>query len=813
MSAHGIDPAKVAELKAREDARFTETHPRCIETWHRAERVMPNGVPMSWLRTSYDHPPLWVDDAKGARFRDVDGNEYADFNIADMSMFGGYGPEPVVEAVSRRIAAGSQFLLPNEDSIWVAEELGRRYGLPQWQFTLSATHANLEAIRIARVMTGREKVLFFGGKYHGHFDEGLVDIEDGRLVPEEAGLPRDVTDKVVIVPFNDIEALRAALETGDIAIVTTEPVLTNAIGLLVPEPGFHEALRAATRETGTLLCYDETHTQVVGPGGLTAMWGLEPDLVSIGKSIAGGVPLGAYGMTDEVAETLRRPAGRDDEKRVVATGGTLFGNPLSMAAAKATMGEVLTTRGVRAHAGARHAARRRHRGGRLGCRPALDDPPLLAALGLHVRPVDAARRRRGPRGARRAAAATDPRVPREPRRLGGDHRGRANVRRARHGGRRRRLRRRVRIAHRGAHVVTPPPRIEIIRVSGPNHLEAGRQLGEAARDRIHAEAAQAFDDLPAGRTVDQQRGLAKEYLAFTEPRLPWLVEELEGIAEAAAIDPLDFFAASIEELWYEPRRMVTQGRCSDVVAGPSATADGHLLVGHTNDLRPAAQEHIVGIEKQVAGDPTIFQLGGVPWLSVGWNSAGLSLTGNELSPNDERLGISRSHQVLEMMRARTLDEMVSMSLRDDRASSYNNVLTSADGGVANVEGSATDAEVTGLDDAGHLVHTNHYVCDRMLPFEGDPAYAEHSAIRYERARELIAARPPGSVTTGTMREILSDHETKPDSLCRHPEFGRPNSKTVFWCVADVTDGRITFGRGNPCDSEPQEYVFAEYPGR
>ena len=242
---------------------------------------------------------------QGARFRDVDGNEYADFNIADMSMFGGYGPEPVVEAVSRRFAAGSQFLLPNEDSIWVAEALGRRYGLPRWQFTLSATHANLETIRVARVMTGREKVLFFGGKYHGHFDEGLVDVEDGRLVPEEAGLPRDVTDKVVIVPFNDARALRSALQTREIAIVTTEPALTNAIGLLLPEPGFHEAVRAATRETGTLLCYDETHTQVVGPGGLTAMWSLRPDIVSIGKSIAGGVPLGAYGMTDEVAETLR----------------------------------------------------------------------------------------------------------------------------------------------------------------------------------------------------------------------------------------------------------------------------------------------------------------------------------------------------------------------------------------------------------------------------------------------------------------------------------------------------------------------------
>ena len=366
-----------------------------------------------------------------------------------------------------------------------------------------------------------------------------------------------------------------------------------------------------------------------------------------------------------------------------------------------------------------------------------------------------------------------------------------------------------------------PPRIEIIHVSGPNHFEVGRLLGEAARDRIHAEAAHVFDDLPADRTIDDQRRLAREYLAFTEPRLPWLVEELEGIAEAAGIDLLDLFAASIEELWYEPRQKVTlrggarpraTGRCSDVVAGPKATADGHLLVGHTNDLRPEAEAHIVGIEKRVAGDPTIVQLGGVPWLGVGWNSAGLSLTGNELSPNDERLGVSRSHQVLEMMRAHTLDEMVSLSLRHDRASSYNNVLTSADGGVANVEGSATDAEVTGLDHAGHLVHTNHYVCGRMLPFEGDPVYARRSAVRYERARALIAAQPPASVTPGAMRAILSDHETRPDSICRHPE-DRSDTKTVFWCVADVTEGTIAFGRGNPCDSEAQEYVFDDYPGR
>jgi isopenicillin-N N-acyltransferase like protein len=215
----------------------------------------------------------------------------------------------------------------------------------------------------------------------------------------------------------------------------------------------------------------------------------------------------------------------------------------------------------------------------------------------------------------------------------------------------------------------------------------------------------------------------------------------------------------------------------------------------------------------VPGDPVVFQLGGIPWLSVGWNSAGLSLTGNELSPNDERLGISRSHQVLEMMRARTLDEMVAMSLRPDRASSYNNVLTSAGGGVANVEGSATDAEVTGLDDRGHLAHTNHYVAERMLGFEGDAEYAPLSHTRYERACALLAGEPAGSLTMDRLRELLSDHDTKPQSLCKHPEFGTPTSKTVFWCVADVTEGRIRYGRGNPCDSAAQGYVFDAYPGR
>ena len=344
MTAAGnLDRARIASLKQREDAAFVAARPRSAELWARSKASMPNGVPMSWHRTSYDHPPLFVDEGAGARFRDVDGHEYSDFNIADMSMFAGYAPEPVVEAVSRCVARGTQFLLPNEDAPWVAEELGRRYGLPKWQFTLSATHANTEAIRIARTLTGRDTVLFFDGKYHGHFDEALVDLQDGKLVPEEGGLPRDVTTKSKIVQFNDPEGLRAALEPRDVAIVIAEPTMTNNVGLLLPEPGFHDALRAITREVGTVLLYDETHTQVVGPGGLTKMWSLEPDMVTIGKSIASGVPLGAYGMIESVAITMQRPEGRFDEKEAIATGGTLFGNPLSMAAARATMGSVLTS--------------------------------------------------------------------------------------------------------------------------------------------------------------------------------------------------------------------------------------------------------------------------------------------------------------------------------------------------------------------------------------------------------------------------------------------------------------------------------------
>jgi len=340
-----LDRETIRRLSEREMARFAAERPRSMALLERGRRVMPNGVPMAWLSPgSFHHPPVFVAQGKGSHFTDVDGHDYADFNIADMSMFCGYAPEPVVEAVSRRIRMGNQFLLPSEDAIWVAEELGRRWGLPKWQFALSASQANTEVIRLARVATGRPKVLMFDGKYHGHFDQALVQLEDGRVVAEELGLPVDVTEQTRVVQFNDVAALEAALEPLDIAVVLLEPAMTNNNGLILPEPGFHDRLRELTRRSGTLLAFDETHTLVCGPGGLTERWNLEPDVVSLGKSIAGGVPIGAYGMTEELAGTLEHPMPPDDEDEppVVATGGTLFGNPLTMAAARAALGEVLT---------------------------------------------------------------------------------------------------------------------------------------------------------------------------------------------------------------------------------------------------------------------------------------------------------------------------------------------------------------------------------------------------------------------------------------------------------------------------------------
>ena len=334
MTALGdLDRARIDELHAREVARFREGLPGTLAMIARARAHMPNGTPMAWMASDHDQV-VYVDHGHGPGFTDVDGFAYLDFNASDMAMFCGHANPAIVAAVAAQAARSTQFLLPTEASVEVAEELARRYPVPQWQFTLSATQANTEAIRLARAVTGREVIVLFQGHYHGHFEEGLVDLQDGRAIPVQRGLAKGVTGRVRIAQFNDPGTVRAALEPGDVALVLTEPAMTNSIHLLLPEPGWHEDLRRLTRQYGTLLGIDETHTHVVGPGGATGMWQLDPDMVTIGKAVAGGLPMGAYGVTAELGEQL-------DAARNVATGGTLFGNPLSAAAAQAALTQVL----------------------------------------------------------------------------------------------------------------------------------------------------------------------------------------------------------------------------------------------------------------------------------------------------------------------------------------------------------------------------------------------------------------------------------------------------------------------------------------
>jgi glutamate-1-semialdehyde 2,1-aminomutase len=334
-----MDAARVAALTDRENQCFAETHPASVALRERARSSMPHGYPMSWFHDLNAHGAPFAVAGDGAHFTDADGHRYLDFNLADMSMFCGFAPAAVIAAVTERAQRGWQFLLPTEDAIWVAEELVRRYGLLRWQFTLSATTANVEAMRLARVATGRPIVVMFDGRYHGHADEMLFSPGGGGLVADLLGLDPGAAHRVRIVPFNAPDALEVALAPGDVACVITEPAMTNA-GVIQPAPGFHAALRLLTRDHGTLLLIDETHTQVCGPGGLTRQWDLEPDLLTLGKSAAGGLPFGAYGMTEALAAVFERPD-PDDPHAEIATGGTLFANAMSMAAARAALGTTL----------------------------------------------------------------------------------------------------------------------------------------------------------------------------------------------------------------------------------------------------------------------------------------------------------------------------------------------------------------------------------------------------------------------------------------------------------------------------------------
>lgn len=338
-----VDRTRLAGLMEREEKTFVENHPRSLELVERARGSMLAGVPMPWMAMWAGPYPLYVDHAEGARFTCVDGHEYIDLCLGDTGAMAGHSPAATAAAVAEQMRRGVTFMLPIEDSIWVSEEMTRRFGLPYWQYALSATDANRFILRLARAQTGRPKILIFNYCYHGTVDETFVTIQkDGSLGVREgcAGGPVDPNQTTKVVEFNDIPALAAALADEDVAVVLAEPAMTNE-GIILPDEGFHDALRDLTRRHGTLLALDETHTICAGPGGATRAWDLDPDILTIGKPLAGGVPAASYGLSAALAERML------DGKGVGATGadgigGTLAGNALTFAAMRATLESVLT---------------------------------------------------------------------------------------------------------------------------------------------------------------------------------------------------------------------------------------------------------------------------------------------------------------------------------------------------------------------------------------------------------------------------------------------------------------------------------------
>jgi glutamate-1-semialdehyde 2,1-aminomutase len=332
---------RLTELREAEEKQFAARHPRSAELAAQAKDSLLAGVPMPWMTRWAGAFPIFGDEAEGARFTDVDGQEYVDLCLGDTGAMTGHALPAVAEAVQERARHGFTTMLPSSDAAWVGEELHRRFGLPRWQLAMTATDANRFVLRFARSVTGRPKICVMDWCYHGTVDETLAVLDGDKVVPRPGALgPQvDVALTTRVVPFNDLDAVDRALDTGDVAVLLMEPALTN-IGIVLPENGYLEGVREITRRHDVLLAIDETHTLCVGPGGATRAWGLEPDLLVVGKPIGGGVPVAAYGMTDDVAARIE-PAMVGHDIDVAGVGGTLTGSALAMAATRATLANAL----------------------------------------------------------------------------------------------------------------------------------------------------------------------------------------------------------------------------------------------------------------------------------------------------------------------------------------------------------------------------------------------------------------------------------------------------------------------------------------
>ncbi|PHV11860.1 aspartate aminotransferase family protein [Chitinimonas sp. BJB300] len=338
----GIHPTPLAALLARERDRYTAARPLSQALAQRTNAHLLYGVPLHWM-TDWGTPfPLFVEQARGARFRDADGHEYVDFCLGDTGAMFGHAPKDVAAAVNRQSQLGFTTMLPGEDAARVGELLAERFGLPFWQFAMTATDANRFVIRWARAVTGRTKVLVFNGCYHGTADDVFVDLVDGVPTQRDSllGQAYNLNDHTVVVEFNDLAALEAALAQGNVACMLAEPVMTN-IGMVLPQPGFWATACSLIREAGSLLVCDETHTISTGPAGYAKAYGLEPDFFVLGKPIGGGIPCAVYGFSAELAQRMQAaksaaPPGHS------GIGTTLTANALAMAAIRATLEGVMT---------------------------------------------------------------------------------------------------------------------------------------------------------------------------------------------------------------------------------------------------------------------------------------------------------------------------------------------------------------------------------------------------------------------------------------------------------------------------------------
>ncbi|MCU1558089.1 MAG: aminotransferase class III-fold pyridoxal phosphate-dependent enzyme [Microbacteriaceae bacterium] len=337
------DRERLAELWRVEVELFERARSRSRELFTEATRYLPDGVPMLWMAKWPGPWPVYVESAAGAHFRDVDGIDHVDLCLGDTGAMCGHAPPASVAAISAQLSRGSTFMLPTADAAAAAALLAERFGVPSWQFSLSATDANRSLIRYARQVTGRPKIVVHDYCYHGTVDEAYATLgPDGEVVERRGtiGAPVPPSLTTAVVPFNDVQALEAAFATGEIAAMLMEPALTN-IGIVLPAPGYHQAVRELCTRYGVILIIDETHTLCAGPGGMIARDGLDPDAVVVGKSIGGGIPAGAYGMTASFAALVRSSLDLEDID-VGGVGGTLAGNALSLAGIRATLSEVLT---------------------------------------------------------------------------------------------------------------------------------------------------------------------------------------------------------------------------------------------------------------------------------------------------------------------------------------------------------------------------------------------------------------------------------------------------------------------------------------